>query len=538
MSTPVANRPLPADRHGDESKRHAGRFSVYLCYALLTLVIVLFAAVRYRLREMPLERDEGEYAYAGQLILQGVPPYELAYNMKLPGTYVAYAVIMAVFGQTPSGIHVGLLIMNALTTLLMFLLAKRFFGLLPSLIASATYALLSTSPSVLGLEGHATHFVVFFAIAGLLLLFNGLEKEKPWSLFSAGFLLGMAFLMKQPGIFFPIFGALYLLTREWKRCVGLRSLLSRAGVYALGTVLPFAITCLGLYRAGVFNKFWFWTFSYARTYAASVSFQQGLTYLRANAVAVVRPAALVWIIALFGILASLWDSTAERTSNFCLAFLLFSFLAVCPGLYFRPHYFILLLPAVSLLVAAAVKSATRSLAKLSSGKLLAVLPAALFVVAFAASLLTRKELLFVMDPVRACRSIYPGDPFVELVDVAKYIQSQTAKDERFAVLGSDPQTFFYAERRSVTGYMYTYPLTEDQPYAAVMQKEMISDVEAARPKFIVWVDDWEVAPGPWPLVLTWVGQYLAADYEVVSVIRLPNSAASDSPIMEVFRRRA
>lgn len=544
MSAPVASGPLPADRHGDESKGHAGRGSAYLCYALLTLVIVLFSAIRYRLREMPLERDEGEYAYAGQLILQGVPPYQLAYNMKLPGTYVAYAVIIAIFGQTPAGIHVGVLVMNAITTLLMFLLARRFFGLLPSVVASATYGLLSTSPAVLGLEGHATHFVVFFAIAGLLLLFGGLEKENSWSLFSAGCLLGMSFMMKQPGIFFPIFGAAYLFTHEWKRSAGSRSLLSRASVYALGTVLPFAITCLVLYRAGVFNKFWFWTFSYARTYAASVSFQQGLAYLRANAVAVVRPAVVVWIMALLGVIVSLWDSTAERTSKFCLAFLLFSFLAVCPGLYFRPHYFILLLPSVSLLVAAAVSSAIRSLEKLSFGRLFAVLPAALFVIAFAASLLTQKEFLFVMDSVRACRSIYPRDPFVELVDVAKYIQSQTAKGERFAVLGSDPQTYFYAKRRSVTGYMYTYPLTEDQPYAALMQKELISDVEGARPKFIVWVDDWKVAPGPRPFVLTWMGQYLATNYDVISVILLPNSGASDSaqapriPIVEVFRRRA
>src|ERR1700738_1528105 len=163
MSTPVANRPLSADRHGDESKGRAGRVSAYLCYALLTLVIVLFAAIRYRLRDMPLERDEGEYAYAGQLILQGVPPYQLAYNMKLPGTYVAYAVLMAVFSQTPSGIHVGVLVMNAVTTSLMFFLARRFFGPFPSVFASATYALFSTSPSVLGLEGHATPFVVFFA---------------------------------------------------------------------------------------------------------------------------------------------------------------------------------------------------------------------------------------------------------------------------------------------------------------------------------------------------------------------------------------
>src|SRR2546427_12321482 len=57
--------------------------SRYWCYALVLLVILLFSLVRIRLRDMPLERDEGEYAYAGQLILEGVPPYQLAYNMKL-----------------------------------------------------------------------------------------------------------------------------------------------------------------------------------------------------------------------------------------------------------------------------------------------------------------------------------------------------------------------------------------------------------------------------------------------------------------------
>src|SRR5208282_4552593 len=84
-------------------------------FMVATLVIV--AAVRLRLLNLPLERDEGEYAYAGQLILQGIPPYEIAYNMKFPGTYAAYAVMMAIFGQTAAGIHVGLTLVNALTIL-------------------------------------------------------------------------------------------------------------------------------------------------------------------------------------------------------------------------------------------------------------------------------------------------------------------------------------------------------------------------------------------------------------------------------------
>src|ERR1700685_774965 len=83
-------------------KRHWGLL-------IVVAVMVLMAGVRFRTRDFFLERDEGEYAYSGQLMLQGIPPYRMAYNMKFPGTYAAYAAIMAVFGETPSGIRLGLL---------------------------------------------------------------------------------------------------------------------------------------------------------------------------------------------------------------------------------------------------------------------------------------------------------------------------------------------------------------------------------------------------------------------------------------------
>ena len=84
-------------------------------WIIVVLAILLTVVVRVRLRDMPLERDEGEYAYAGQLMLDGVPPYKEAFNMKLPGTYVAYAMSMAVFGKTSTGVHLGLAVVNAAT---------------------------------------------------------------------------------------------------------------------------------------------------------------------------------------------------------------------------------------------------------------------------------------------------------------------------------------------------------------------------------------------------------------------------------------
>lgn len=179
----------------------------WLPQLLVLLVIVAAAAVRLRLLQVPLERDEGEYAYAGQLLLQGVPPYQLAFNMKFPGTYAAYALIMALFGQSIGGIHLGFLVVNAGTIILLYLLGKRLFTAAAGAAAGAAYALLSVGAGVFGTQAHATHFVVLAALGGTLLLWQALRDQRAALLFWSGLLYGVAVLMKQHGILFAVSAA-------------------------------------------------------------------------------------------------------------------------------------------------------------------------------------------------------------------------------------------------------------------------------------------------------------------------------------------
>src|SRR5437764_12848791 len=94
------------------ASRFAQSFLRHRSAVIVGAVILLSLFVRLRLRDMPLERDEGEYAYAGQLMLQGIPPYKLAYNMKLPGTYAAYAVIMTILCKIPRDNHFIVALVN------------------------------------------------------------------------------------------------------------------------------------------------------------------------------------------------------------------------------------------------------------------------------------------------------------------------------------------------------------------------------------------------------------------------------------------
>jgi 4-amino-4-deoxy-L-arabinose transferase-like glycosyltransferase len=241
---------------------------VLLAISLLAVVAVVIA--RVRLLGIPLERDEGEYAYIGNLMLQGVAPYGVAANMKLPGTNAAYALLMAIFGRSIVGIHVGFLLVNVATIAMVGLLGKRLFGWAAGIAAAASYAILSVGMGVLGMAAHATHFVILPALGATILLLRWAENRKRAELIGSGLLFGVAFLMKQPGILLVVFGLLCLLycqRKEWrsKRVEFLRSLL----LFGAATLLPFGATCALLWRAGVFGKFWLWVFTYARSYVST-----------------------------------------------------------------------------------------------------------------------------------------------------------------------------------------------------------------------------------------------------------------------------
>jgi 4-amino-4-deoxy-L-arabinose transferase-like glycosyltransferase len=497
--------------------------SRYWPYVLLA-IILLFAAIRIRLLNFPLERDEGEYAYAGQLILQGVPPYSLAYNMKLPGTYYFYSAILFFFGQTPAAVHLGLLLVNLTTIVLVFLLTKKLFGSQAGVFAAAAYALLSISPSVLGFAGHATHFVVLCAMAGLLLLEMATESKRLWLFLASGLFLGLAFLMKQPGALFLLFGGLYLIKTEWTRPIQWSKMFQRAIVFSVGALLPFALVCLVLYRSGVFPKFWFWTFSYAREYGAIQTLRDGWLEFSDTAPEVVLPAIGIWVLALVGLSAFLWNSKIRPRAVFVIGLLIFSFLAVSAGLYFRPHYFILMLPAVAILAGVAVSSSYDKLSQTSTPRVLRLLPAAVFVFAFALSMYTLRDFFFKEPLTDACRDVYGLDPFPEALPIADYIQKHSDARARIAVFGSEPEVYFYSHRHSATGYIYMYGLTERQKYASVMQKETISEVETAQPEFVVLckgpLSYWGLHPESDMSFFTWGMQFLRQHYTLVGAVEV------------------
>ena len=429
---------------------------------VLMIILAFGCMVRLRLRDLPLERDEGEYAYAGQLLTQGVPPYSQAYNMKFPGMYVIYAIIIASLGHTIAAIRIGLLIANAATTVLLYFLARRIFDRIAALIAAASYTLFALEPTLLGLYAHATHFVNLAVVAALLLL---ARDRRRMEIVAAGALFGLAILVKQQAAAFALFAVF------WRP--------RKALPLVTGGAIVGVISAALLLFSGVFARFWFWTVKYATEYVTSAAASQGWLLLATTTKAIFYFAPLLWLTAGAGLVAIFVDKESRDRRKFAVGYTLAAIIAISPGFYFREHYFIVLLPIAAMLTGFAVVFWSRRL------KGWRFVPATAFAIAIVVSLMRMWGTFFVLEPDRISKFIFSRNPFVEAVQVGDYLRDHTDPSDRIAILGSEPEIFFYAQRRSATGYIYTYPLMEHQKYAHGMQREMIAEIEKAKPKYLV-----------------------------------------------------
>ena len=113
------------------------------------------------------------------------------------------------------------------------------------LVSATCFALLSISYSVAGIFAKAEHFVILFAVGGVLALVRAVNEDRRWLLFFGGLLLGAGFMMKQSGLAFVIFGGLKIVIHYIRRNQAVLPLFCcRFGLFVMGAILPYAITCL------------------------------------------------------------------------------------------------------------------------------------------------------------------------------------------------------------------------------------------------------------------------------------------------------
>ena len=466
--------------------------NTYLPLIFLLFIVLFTIILRMRLLDVPLERDEGEYAYIGQLILDGTPPYAEAYNMKFPGIYFIYAGILWIFGETHTAIHFCLLIVNVISIILLFVFACTTYDGWVAAAAAGAFALLSMSYHVQGFWANAEHFILPFVIGANLLLILGLRKNRiDYILFSA-ILFGSAVLVKQHGAFFGIFGFAGMLISLWQnKATGKKNYWKYSLAFGGGIVIPLILCFFYLAYAGVLEKFFLWTFAYAKEYTSIVPTMD----IKYNFIGSFYPiwyfASLIWIIAGVGFIASFLSarfSAAYYRQSYILILGMFiaSVIALSIGFYFRPHYFILVLPAVALFFGIGIRYIFHVFSTASSPIVRYFPPIFIVTIAILGTLAAHWDVFVQFSPAKVTTTRYGQNPFLYSSMIAEIIKEKTSKEDRIAIIGSEPQFLFYSQRRSATSFIYIYSLVEDQPFAEQFRLEMIHQIESTTPRILVY----------------------------------------------------
>lgn len=495
-------------------------------YFILIGIVLLFASLRWPLLNVPMERDEGEYATIGQGILRGTPPYLETYTMKLPGAASCHALIFWLLGPTARSLHIALLVINSASIILVAILGRRLNGPSASLFAAAAYGTFTLGTGMFGFWLSAEHFAVLFLLSGACILPSTVREIISHRLFFGriligSFLLGASILIKQHA---ALPAATWLAVTAWitiwkNPSFNTKDRFIKTAVMGVGFILPLGITCVSMAACGVFKSFKFWTMIYASKYISSVPLSRGWIYLKLGISQIFSDAPLLWILAFIGFTILLRRSSSLIVRIYLILTTIAAALAVSAGLLFRGQYFILLAPFAALLAGLTwqtILHCTRP------GLLRQIVAPAIVLTSFV--VLSESFLLGInRKPDEICRLVYGINPFPEYPVIADYIKSHTKPDEKVAVLGSEPSIYFLADRRPAMPYLCVYEMMKPHAFAHTMQQEAIHCIETTRPRYMVLVDvptSWGISEGSDPTFQEWLLAYRQQHYTCEGIIDL------------------
>ena len=445
----------------------------------LALAACAFVALRAPLLELPLERDEGEYAYIAWRMQEGDVPYRDAFDQKPPGTFAAYWLAFEVLGRDARSPRLLLHLWSLGTAVVLFLLLQALAGRLAAAAAVLVFAALSADPRIGAATVNTEAFLLLPMVAALACTLRGARRGGAAAWLAAGALSALAVAFKQVAATNAIYVCVLALVlpgpgARWLRALGLAA---GASLVVVPIVAVFA-------AVGAAEAFTDAVLLHNLEYASRRSFAEGLAALGAAFGSQAPSFAFVWLLAGCALLRP--GLEGRPVWGVLTGWLLASLAGVAIGWQFRPHYFVQALPALAACAGVALASAVRALEQRASGAAYGA-ALALGIVLVTLPALANREVLTAATPELAARRLWGLNPFPEAAAIGRHIARTSAPDESVYVVGSEPQIFFYAQRRSATRYIFFYPLTGGYPEVARRQREAMAEVAAARPRYVVWV---------------------------------------------------
>jgi len=441
----------------------------FRAWALLAVLLLLGLALRLPVAGVPLDRDEGEYAYIAQRWLQGEVPYKSSFDQKPPGAFAAYAVLERFIGESPAALHWGTQVYSLTTVALVFFLGLELFGAGAGLAAGAFCAFLMADRSFLGQSANTEIFMIAPLTAAFLAALRARERDSwRWAL-ACGLLSGLGLLFKQVAITNIVFYlGLLVLTRR-------RGLLTASFLGGMAVALiPVAAY---FWFVGAWKECYDCVIGYNLRYSSDIHLAAYPAAFWKSFSPTLSSLGPIYLLAL-GCLSRMREPSVRLIG----AWLAFSFLGVCSGGFFRSHYYMQIVPALALLAGAGAEALARPYSKARPWAL-----PVLAGVVLAWGVMSNSWYYGAGSPEEKSRRLFGANPFPESVEVARLIAENSTKDDGVFVFGSEPQILYLARRRSASRYIFAYPLFRPYLDTAERQAEVLRQVRESSPKHIVTV---------------------------------------------------
>lgn len=348
---------------------------------LLNLLLRVFY-VRYDF----VNGDEGVRALTAVRMLEGARLYADVMTDKPPGATFFYATVFAVFGRSMKAVHAAAIVWNFATSIVVYLIAARFYNKRIALWAALCFVYFSTNYFTQDMMAANTELLMALPYTGAFYFFmlgNNMWGEKgdsksvmPYTaaaLLTAGLLTGVATLFKQVGALNLVFFTLFEVYAAWRAhrtpggptnwIAALRRLFERLSVVAVGFVLVVAALVVWLKSSDALGDFWRNGIVLNMFYIDSEPFGLWIKFMLGRGLGFVFFNATLWSLGFWAVLRSARELTRQDSGDkaepacqqrwdlMIAVWAVVSLVAVAMSGRFYGHYFIPALPALSLLAA-------------------------------------------------------------------------------------------------------------------------------------------------------------------------------------------
>lgn len=526
MSKTVSSKNTAKEKQAPVTKIDTSRFSLEdkICFGVLLLLLYIVVTIRTKFNLIPFERDEGIYGYIGKLLLEGKIPYQDFQEQKFPGLFYFYGFMVAVFGDTVKGLHTGFMYLNLATILLLYFTSRRLFTPIAGLISAITFAFVSLTPSLSGFTVQAEHGVAFFISVGIFFFSLYYTTNKWYYNLLMGLSFGMAFMTKTSGVFLGLWGGLalfvgFLFTKEKK----IKDFIIEAAIYIGAVFSVIGFFFLIIFLKGSFADMMFWAYEIPKNYVGKIPYEDGVKYFTYAKDAIVQNHKFFWVHGMLAIAVCFAKPIPFKMKIIALLLLGFSFLTIVPGFYFYGHYWIQTIPGLAILSGLTYYGfimLLQGLFKKQNPKLKYAYLAVFMVLTFK-HVDALKSYYFHPNYERILRSVYGSNPFPESMEIANYINANSKPEDEIVVIGSEPQIYFYTQKKCASRFAYFATLVDDVPQHKQWQRDFIADVEKQKPRYLIFFNhaiSLFRQPNTDGYIFEWLNKYATENFKMIGLV--------------------